>query len=229
MKIRRDEDKIRNDFIKYLKVRDWICKITHGNAYQYGFPDVYCAHRIYGQRWVEIKLPSRATFTGDQINFFKKLTSVGVGIWIVTDSSDYEYSKLFNPPNWFYYLLKATIRKKEEREPKIISPNDPEAIIQRNVITKLQSNDWVVKSTYGNIYQYGFPDLYCAHKKFGQRWVEVKNPLSYRFTGAQLSFFPLLSSVRVGVWILTSDSDEEYDKLFRAPNWHQYLGKSCIG
>lgn len=99
----------------------------------------------------------------------------------------------------------------------------PERIIQDALIDFLLVRRWVVRETHGNVYQNGFPDLYIAHKTYGQRWVEVKNPLSYSFTAAQLEFFPQLSSVQVGVWILTAATEYEYKKLFLPANWYTYL------
>jgi len=80
-----------------------------------------------------------------------------------------------------------------------------------------------VKETHGNIYQSGLPDLYIAHLRYGARWVEMKYSEAYKFTQAQLEFFPLLASVGVGVWVLTDASQSEYDKLWQPANWHQYL------
>lgn len=99
----------------------------------------------------------------------------------------------------------------------------PEAKIQVELEKFLKGKDWLVKSTHGNVYQSGFPDLYCAHLKYGARWVEVKNPLAYSFTPAQIAFFPLLNAHGVGVWILTAATEHEYEKLFKPANWLHYL------
>ncbi len=99
----------------------------------------------------------------------------------------------------------------------------PERIIQDDLTKYLKNRDWLVRETHGNVYQNGFPDLYIAHFSYGQRWVEVKNPLSYSFTAAQLEFFPLLQSKGIGVWILVAANETEYKKLFQPSNWHRYL------
>lgn len=99
----------------------------------------------------------------------------------------------------------------------------PERIIQNKLVIKLKGLGWVVRETHGNAYQNGFPDLYAAHKSYGARWIEVKNPDSYSFTAAQMEFFPQLTSVGVGVWILISDTEDEYKKLFKPANWWLYL------
>lgn len=60
------------------------------------------------------------------------------------------------------------------------------------------------------------------------RWIEVKNPKSYKFTDAQLDSFPKFSKNKIGIWILGEGSDHEYDKLFKAPNWAHYLPVSQV-
>ena len=101
--------------------------------------------------------------------------------------------------------------------------NDPERQIQDAIEAKLRKLGWVVKATHGNMFQHGIPDIYAAHRLYGARWIEVKNPLAYKFTPSQKEFFQQLTSVDVGVWVLISDSDAEIAKLFKKPNWWQYL------
>lgn len=99
----------------------------------------------------------------------------------------------------------------------------PEAILQRRLMIELKGRDWYVKSTHGNMYQSGFPDLYCFHKHHGQRWVECKVKDKYSFTSAQLENFPLMTAHGIGIWILTGYDQFELDKLMKAPNWHLFL------
>lgn len=80
-----------------------------------------------------------------------------------------------------------------------------------------------MKSTHGNIYSWGFPDLYAAHLRYGPRWIEVKNPKRYQFTAAQMDTFPKMTEHGVGIWILTGATEDEYRKLFGPPNWESYL------
>lgn len=102
----------------------------------------------------------------------------------------------------------------------------PERKIQDAIKKFLREREWVVMETHGNMYQSGFPDLYAAHFTKGSRWIEVKNPLSYSFTPAQMRSFPQLASVGVGIWIMTAADEHEYKKLFLPPNWGSFLGKS---
>lgn len=103
------------------------------------------------------------------------------------------------------------------------SKKGPEAIIQQALVNKLRMLGWLVKETHGNIYQSGFPDLFAASKRYGTRWIEVKNPKAYSFTPAQMETFPMFSAHGVGIWILISDHDQEINKLFGPANWYTYL------
>lgn len=99
----------------------------------------------------------------------------------------------------------------------------PEHKIQQKIIDKLTLQGWFVKPTHGNMYQKGFPDLYACHRSYGTRWIEVKNPLSYHFTEAQIHDFSIMSGKGVGIYVLVSDDDTEIAKLFGPSNWHMYL------
>lgn len=99
----------------------------------------------------------------------------------------------------------------------------PEAKIQEKLIQFLRAREWFVKSTHGNMYQSGFPDLYCSHRRYGIRWIEVKYAESYSFTPAQLETFPLMSANGTGIWILVEACEEEYQKLWKPANWIMYL------
>lgn len=107
----------------------------------------------------------------------------------------------------------------------------PEEIIQDAIIKMLMTKGWYVKVTHGNMYQSGFPDLFVCHSRYGQRWIEVKLPQMKRskFTGAQLEDFPKLCANGSGVWILTAATSYEYEKLFKTPNFHQYLLAKSLG
>lgn len=89
----------------------------------------------------------------------------------------------------------------------------------------LRIKGWYVMETHGNMYQSGFPDLFATHSKYGCRWIEVKLPKmkGSKFTPAQIDCFPKLCANGAGVWILTGDSDSEYQKLFSRFNWWQFL------
>lgn len=100
----------------------------------------------------------------------------------------------------------------------------PEAIIVNKLIKKLTLLDWLCVIMHGSIYQIGFPDIYATHSKFGPRLIEVKDPKNISFTPGQRELFPKLAAFGSGVWVLTSDSDEEIALLFRPYNyWHYFF------
>lgn len=98
----------------------------------------------------------------------------------------------------------------------------PEYSIQRNFVKFLEDRRWLVERMIGNVYQTGIPDLFIAHKKYGTRFLDIKNPVSYNFTGAQRLKWPLWDSFGIGIWIITAATEEEYQKLFLPPNWREY-------
>ncbi len=99
----------------------------------------------------------------------------------------------------------------------------PETIIQEAIEDYLLLRGWHVMPTHGNECQRGFPDLYCIHPRYKQRWIEVKNPVKYAFTAAQLEHFPIVGAWSNGIWILTAATEYEYKKLFQPANWYMYL------
>ena len=106
---------------------------------------------------------------------------------------------------------------------KKIRPREgPERKIQSALLEYLEVRDWTVEVMHGNAFQRGIPDLYLFHRKWGQRWVDVKNPERYSFTTAQKIKWPRWEKAGIGIWILTAATQEEYDKLFDLPNWRQY-------
>lgn len=113
----------------------------------------------------------------------------------------------------------------EALNPKKYGDSGPEAIVQASIVAMLRRKGWYVVRVVGNAYQSGLPDLFACHRVFGMRWIEVKLPgmKGSKFTKAQLEVFPKLNSNGAGVWILTGDTQSEYEKLKRRPNWYQYM------
>lgn len=100
------EETIQNDLVKFLTLRQWYCKETHGNMYQSGFPDIYATHYQHGVRWIEVKLPDMkgSKFTPAQMECFPKFNAHGTRIWILTAATEAEYKKLFLPNNLWQYM-----------------------------------------------------------------------------------------------------------------------------
>lgn len=99
----------------------------------------------------------------------------------------------------------------------------PEAKIKEDIIAMLKLENWFTIITHGNLYQHGLPDIYATHSEYGPRWIEVKVKDHYKFTRAQIDTFPKMCANGSGVWILVEATHAEYMKLFRDPNWWQYL------
>lgn len=106
------EAKIRAAIIEKLESAGWFVKITHGNAYQSGFPDLFCAHENHGIRLIEVKTPGAFSFTPAQQQDFPKFKKAGVGIWILMSAEDDELMKIHRPANWWevYYRWVNGIR-----------------------------------------------------------------------------------------------------------------------
>lgn len=99
----------------------------------------------------------------------------------------------------------------------------PEKIIREAIIKRLRYEGWFVTILHGNAYQMGLPDLYATHSLYGGRWIEVKNPVKYQFTQAQLQTFPKLVANGTNVYVLTGASDDQIACLFKLSNWHTFL------
>lgn len=112
---------------------------------------------------------------------------------------------------------------------KIKKPaHGPEWHIQRRLKAFLKTRGWMVRQTHGNLFQVGFPDLFISHLRWGQRWIDCKVEGRYEFTKAQRREWPVWDAAGTGIWILTDATQEEYDKLFKPPNWRDYW-KSSYG
>ncbi len=102
----------------------------------------------------------------------------------------------------------------------------PEWHIRRDVREMLETRGWMVEIMVGSAFQTGVPDLYCFNRKWGERWIDTKDPDRYTFTKAQRYKWPLWEKAGVGIWILTAATQEQYDLLFKPPNWRQFVKKS---
>lgn len=94
---------IQKDLKEFLETRGWVVEVMHGNAFQRGIPDLYLFKGGIGERWVDVKHPKKYSFTKAQRIKWPYWDSRGIGIWILTAASQFEYDKLFAPPNWKDY------------------------------------------------------------------------------------------------------------------------------
>lgn len=112
-----------------------------------------------------------------------------------------------------------------KKQPKPFKPraaHGPEYYIRADIIRLLKLRGWSTYITHGNQYQQGFPDIYALHPRYGQRWIDAKNPDQYTFTSAQKVMWPEWDALGMGVWIMVAGSQAEYEKLMGKPNWRDY-------
>jgi len=107
VKRERPEEKIQNAIIQMLEYKGWFVKRMGASAFLSGVPDLYCTHKVYGHRWVEVKLPDMigSKFTPAQLSEFPKFVSNGSQIWVITGATEIEYKKLFQKGNLWKYLM----------------------------------------------------------------------------------------------------------------------------
>ena len=102
---------VGHPFTCLMEARGWICKKTHGNQFQAGFPDYYCVHPQFSARWIECKVLRDGTysFTDAQKKYFPILAKCKVPVYIIAGTDlrgegAYEerkrlYELLFKEPN----------------------------------------------------------------------------------------------------------------------------------
>ena len=119
-------------------------------------------------------------------------------------------------------LLKVK-RKGERRLAKIRGVKGPEYKIQQKIIKFLQARGWFVKVMTGTLYQWGMPDLFACHPRYGIKLIEIKNPESYSFTAGQHSEFPKLQTHGAPVYVMTAATESNYKRLFEPSNLWKYM------
>lgn len=97
------EATIQNELVAYLTARGWLVERLVGNAFQVGIPDLFCFHRTWGFRWIDVKVEGRYSFTKAQKLKWPFWEAFGCGIWILTGADEANYKRLFGPPNWRDY------------------------------------------------------------------------------------------------------------------------------
>ncbi len=100
--------------------------------------------------------------------------------------------------------------------------DEPEKRVRRRIKQYMTARGWRVDITHGNKYQSGFPDLHCYHIVHGLRWVDAKNPLSFKYTTPQIKLWPEWEKVGCGVWIMFDGDDVNYKVLFQPPNFRKF-------
>ena len=99
--------------------------------------------------------------------------------------------------------------------------------IQRELVAFLKARTWHVERMLANAYQTGIPDLYCYHKRWGERRIEVKRPDEYSFTRwTKVEMARVGAPLGIPIWILTAATQDQYDLLFKSPNWREFWKRS---
>lgn len=199
--------------MRMLRVQEWNVVKTHGNKFQAGFPDLYCFHHMYGERWVEVKT-EKISYTKYQLYYFPLIRKV----WVLRDTTDSEYKKLFKKQNYHMVIEHNTEPTAKEH----IVQTHREGKVQMRVTEELEAKGYTVMPTYGNNIQRGLPDLYVI-KGMHCQWLELKRRKS--FTRAQRNNFPRMAACGIGIWILWIEEDDSYDLdvLKEEPNLGEYL------
>lgn len=109
---------------------------------------------------------------------------------------------------------------------KPYKPKKPETKRQRELRELMHSLGWMTEKTHGSLYQKGWPDLFCSHKTYGVRWIEVKTGKG-RLKESQVATFTKWTSFGVQIWVLTGPDD--YPLLFKPPNWWRWLDPTKFG
>lgn len=84
----------------------------------------------------------------------------------------------------------------------------------------MELRGWLVMKMGAGKYVSGWPDCYAAHIKWGQRWFETKVP-GGKLRASQIKRFAKLAQYGVEIWVL--EGPETYMRLFKNPNWRQYI------
>lgn len=104
-----EEWHIQNLFCGFLDARDWMVERMIGNALQMGIPDLYLSHPEYGNRWVDIKVHGKYSYTKAQKLKWPVWAHFGSGVYILGAKNRkectkahmiQEYEILFGVPNW---------------------------------------------------------------------------------------------------------------------------------
>jgi hypothetical protein len=97
---------------------------------------------------------------------------------------------------------------------------NPETKATKGLKDLMVAHGWSFVKIHGNKYQMGLPDVYAYHIRHGYRWIEVKIAPNF-LEHTQVVRFKDMSRQGIGVWILRGR--EDYDLLFRPPNYLQFI------
>lgn len=87
---------------RHMHQLGWHTEKFSGGPYQNSIPDLLCMHKLYGQRWVEMKDRIAGKLSPGQIRKILKWHQYGVQVWILHDEKDYQ--KLFLKSNSYLFI-----------------------------------------------------------------------------------------------------------------------------
>lgn len=103
------ESKVQGIWVTFLEAKGWHVERMAMGAFMSGIPDLNICHPRHGERWFEVKIYGKYSFTRAQKRKFPEWEKSGRGIWILGAASKEactkehmlsEYPKLFETPNW---------------------------------------------------------------------------------------------------------------------------------
>jgi hypothetical protein len=90
----------------HMEARGWLVEKVHGSMYMKGWPDYYCFHPRFGERWLETKRPEHGHLEPSQEKKFRKWQAFGIKIVIASCVEDYNVV-LKGEPNWWKWCKGA--------------------------------------------------------------------------------------------------------------------------
>ncbi len=98
----------------------------------------------------------------------------------------------------------------------------PEAKGARRLVLYMEARGWVCDKLGGSKYASGWPDFWCFHPKFGERWVETKAP-GGKLRPSQIKRFTRWAKHGIKIYVL--EDEKHYQRLFgQEDNWRRYTG-----
>ena len=96
----RPEDAIQGRVVLFLEARGWLVERIIGVAAQSGLPDLYCYHKDFGSKWIDIKVKGNCTMTPRQCQKWPVWEAKGRDIHIMYEATEEDYRNIFGPANW---------------------------------------------------------------------------------------------------------------------------------
>ena len=96
----------------------------------------------------------------------------------------------------------------------------PEAAGSARLVRLMRRKGWGVWKHGAGKFASGWPDFWARHPKWGTKWIETKAP-GGKLRPSQIKKFSEMAKYGEPIWVL--ESEEDYMKLFKEPNWRMYM------